>query len=134
MSRLLILPTLFLLAALAFACGGDDNRNGDSPNQGGNDAPSGDLTLTAKNNLFDKDTLTAPADTEVTLTFVNEDAGVVHNFALYEDSSASENLYRGDIFPGVETRTETFETPPAGEYYFRCDAHPDTMNGTFITE
>ena len=51
--------------------------------------------LTARNLAFDKTTLTVPAGATVALTFINDDAGVQHNFALYTDSSATTPIFQG---------------------------------------
>ncbi|MEN6517987.1 MAG: PQQ-dependent sugar dehydrogenase [Methanospirillum sp.] len=90
------------------------------------------LTLTAKNIAFDKSSLSAPAGATVVLAFVNNDAGVPHNFALYTDSSATTTLFKGAIVTGQVTTTYTFTAPSTpGTYFYRCDVHPETMTGTF---
>jgi plastocyanin len=69
----------------------------------------------------------------VTITFTNNDAGVPHNFALYTDSSAATNIFRGAIVTGPATTTYTFTAPSTpGTYFFRCDVHPTQMNGQFV--
>ncbi len=90
------------------------------------------MTLTCQNIAFDKKTLSAPAGSHVVMTFVNNDAGVAHNFALYTDSSAQTKLFVGDFITGVKTTTYTFDAPSTpGNYFFRCDVHPTLMFGTF---
>jgi hypothetical protein len=120
------------LALFVVACGGDSDPPADAP-EGGADAPGTSLTITAENNLFDEKRLVAPANTPITLDLVNQDAGVLHNVAVYRVSSAREVLFMGDLFPGVATRTYKFTTPSAGSYFFRCDVHPDMMTGSFVT-
>ena len=90
------------------------------------------LKLVARNLAFLEQQLTAPPNTEVSLELDNQDIGVLHNFALYSDSSAEEPIFVGDLFVGIETREELFTTPDPGRYFFRCDVHPSTMTGTFI--
>jgi plastocyanin len=91
------------------------------------------ITLTAKNMAFDTSTITVPAGSSVVMTFVNNDAGIPHNFALYTDRTATGRIFVGDIVTGVKTVTYTFTAPSApGNYFFRCDVHPETMTGTFI--
>jgi len=91
------------------------------------------LTITAKNMAFDRATLSAPAGSTVVLTFVNNDANVPHNVALYTDTSAGSRIYVGEIVDGVSTVTYTFTAPSTpGRYFFRCDVHPETMTGTFV--
>ena len=89
------------------------------------------LDLVAINILFDTRTLAAPANSTVVVRLDNQDAGVLHNFSLYTDSSASEPIFEGDIFAGPESMDYGFTAPAAGSYFFRCDVHPDTMTGTF---
>lgn len=98
---------------------------------GGAAAGDADFTITAADMQFDQDTLTVPAGEAFTLEFVNED-GAPHNVAIYTDSSASEDLFVGEV---VTETTIVYEIPALepGEYFFRCDVHPD-MQGTLIVE
>ena len=89
--------------------------------------------LTAQNMAFDAKTLTAPAGSTVVMTFVNNDNNMPHNFALYTDSSAMTKIFVGDYVTGPKTITYTFTVPSKpGNYFFRCDIHPELMTGTFI--
>jgi plastocyanin len=91
------------------------------------------ITLTAKNMAFDTSTITVPAGSTVVMSFVNNDANIPHNFALYTDRSATGRIFVGDIVTGVKTVTYSFTAPSApGNYFFRCDVHPETMTGTFV--
>jgi cytochrome c oxidase subunit 2 len=97
-----------------------------------------DVTIVGKNVQFDLDTITVKAGSTVNLTFDNQDKGVTHNWALY----ANEEAARGGEQPIAGTPLETgpvvqeltFTAPPAGAYYYQCDAHPNTMTGAFISE
>ena len=97
--------------------------------------PSGGtvLQLTASNLTFSPRSLTAPPNTSITVRMNNQDAGVLHNFAVYRSSQASQanQIFVGDLDPGPATKDYTFTTPGPGNYFFRCDVHPDTMTGTF---
>jgi plastocyanin len=67
------------------------------------------------------------------MTFINKDADVPHNFALYTDTTSSKMIFSGEIFKGVKTMTYTFTAPSIpGNYFFRCDVHPTVMFGTFV--
>ena len=91
------------------------------------------ITLTARDIAFDKSTLSAPAPATVALTFINQDAGIPHNFALYTDASASTTIFKGAIINGPGTTTYTFTAPGTpGTYFYRCDPHPETMTGLFL--
>jgi plastocyanin len=89
------------------------------------------LQLRALNLLFDKRALTAAAAAPVNIQFDNADAGVLHNFALYNNSSAAQKIFVGDLTTGPVVTNYKFTAPAAGSYFFRCDVHPDTMTGTF---
>jgi plastocyanin len=90
------------------------------------------MNLTARNVAFDQSTLSAPAGSTVIMTFVNNDFGVTHNFALYTDLHATTSIFVGDFITGSNTATYTFTVPSTpGSYFFRCDVHPETMTGTF---
>jgi len=146
-----LFPIVSFLLAAAFSavvlgCGGDEDEATDAAGtveraagtpasaiEGGGDGQTR-LQIAAANLEFDKDELTAAANSEVTIEFRNEDEGVLHNLAVYEDESAREALFVGEMFAGADSRTYRFTTPAAGEYFFRCDVHPDTMNGTFRVE
>ncbi|HOZ43860.1 MAG TPA: cupredoxin domain-containing protein, partial [Methanoculleus sp.] len=93
------------------------------------------VDLTAQNIAFDKSTITVPAGAEVTVNFDNQDSGIPHNFAVYTDSSASQSIFKGDTITGPATTTYTFTAPAdPGTYYFRCDVHPEQMNGDFVVQ
>jgi len=93
-------------------------------------APAGAvLTITARNLAFDKTTLQAPAG-KVTVEFNNQDAGVMHDFHLFKgDSASGQSLGATSIKAGPGTESMTFDLTP-GTYYYQCDVHPTTMNGT----
>ncbi len=82
---------------------------------------------------FDTADVTVPAGQPVTLTADNVDPGIIHNWALYTDESASEQLAATVICADC-TETITFEPPPPDVYFFRCDVHPTQMVGTFVVE
>jgi plastocyanin/uncharacterized membrane protein len=78
---------------------------------------------------FVPDRLAAPAGEGFEVAFVNEDDGVQHNVAIYRDDSVEESLFVGDLVQGPETVTYDVSALEPGEYYFRCDVHPQ-MDGT----
>jgi plastocyanin len=98
----------------------------------GGEAPAAPaVPLVAEGLQFDTGRITVHPGETVEVRFRNEDAGVQHNFSLYASEDATESLFEGEIFAGVATMTYTFQAPPPGEYFFRCDVHPTTMTGTF---
>jgi len=92
------------------------------------------VDLTADALAFDTSTITVPAGAEVMVNFDNQDDGILHNFAVYTDSSATEAIFVGDTVTGPGVITYTFTAPSEpGTYFFRCDVHPE-MNGDFVVE
>jgi plastocyanin len=97
-----------------------------------------EVTIVARNVLFDLDTITVKAGAQVKLTVDNQDKGVPHNWALYESEEAATRGEPPIASTAVETgpvvQELTFPAPEPGEYFFRCDVHPTTMAGKFIVE
>jgi len=93
------------------------------------------IDLTAQNIAFDKNTITVAAGSQVTINFDNKDNGMPHNFAVYSDSSATQNIFRGDTITGPNTTVYKFTAPiKPGSYFFRCDVHPTQMTGTLVVQ
>ena len=108
------------------------NVTGTAGNATGNATVVG---LSAQNIAFNVSTITVPAGANVTVNFDNEDSGVPHNFAVYTDSSASQNIFKGEIITGPATTAYNFTAPAdPGTYFFRCDVHPEQMTGDFVVE
>ncbi len=101
------------------------------------DVPAASTTigLVAKNIAFNTTTITVPAGANVTVNFDNQDSGIPHNFAVYQDKTAAVQIFKGDVIVGPKKITYTFKAPTEpGSYFFRCDVHPTTMTGQFIVE
>jgi plastocyanin len=93
------------------------------------------IQLVAKNITFDQTSLSASAGNPVSITFDNQDAGVLHNFSLYADKAHTQAVFKGDLVTGVASTTYTFDAPSTpGTYYFHCDVHPDQMQGVFVVK
>lgn len=85
-------------------------------------------------NAFSEECLAAPAGEEFTIRFENPD-DEQHNIAIFEGTDATgENLFRGDIFEGGDTKTHRVDPLEAGIYFFHCDVHPEEMTGQFVVE
>jgi plastocyanin/uncharacterized membrane protein len=96
------------------------------------ECPEGTDTITVcafDDQAFVPDHLQLPASEPVELAFDNRDGGVQHNVAIYRDDSAEESLFVGDLIAGAETVTYDVPALDPGEYYFRCDVHPQ-MDGS----
>jgi len=103
---------------------------------GGGGATGGPVTvnITAQNLAFNIRQITASAGVEVTVVLNNQDT-VPHNVSFYTNRGASSAIFKGELVTGPTTITERFTSPSSpGNYFFRCDAHPDTMTGTFTVQ
>ncbi|MEW5992250.1 MAG: cupredoxin domain-containing protein [Chloroflexota bacterium] len=88
-----------------------------------------EIRIVSEQIKFDLAEFSVPANTPFRIVFENRDAGVPHNVAIYERQAGGPELFKGEIFNGVETRTYEVPGLPAGNHYFQCDVHP-FMNGT----
>ncbi len=91
------------------------------------------LEIAAQNIQFDKAELEAPANQPFQIRFTNNDAGVPHNVAIHQDSPTGPEVWKGEIFNGVETRVYDVPALPPGTYGFVCTVHPN-MTGTLIVK
>lgn len=90
-------------------------------------------TIVAANVAFETNEVHLPAGEETTLTLDNQDS-VAHNFSIYTDDSAEEDLFVGQNVDGGGKVDYTIPPLDKGEYFFRCDLHPSSMTGTAIVE
>jgi plastocyanin len=88
--------------------------------------------LIAENNSFNRSTIRVLTGEKVSFIFENRD-NVTHNFAVYEPSETRQVIFKGEALSGPGTITYTFTAPDEPRsYYFQCDFHPSTMNGSFV--
>lgn len=90
------------------------------------------VSLEARDLKFTQTELTLTAGAQVRMTFQNADAGIQHNFSLFNGSDASAPvIFPGPLNTGPTTVVYNFKAPnKPGEYFFRCDVHPGPMTGT----
>lgn len=119
-------------------CWADEFASGSAaPSGSASAAPSGSaaagttVSIVASGIAYTTTDVTAPADAAFVIAFDNEDAGTPHNVAIH-DASAAE-VFKGDIFNGVETRDYQVPALAAGAYTFACTVHP-TMTGTLTVQ
>ncbi|HLF70657.1 MAG TPA: cupredoxin domain-containing protein [Dehalococcoidia bacterium] len=132
-----MLIIVFAVAAVALYGGAtlvDVKHEAAAADGGGATGGPANITITAKNIAFDKRTITVSAGVDVTVTFVNADAGVLHNVAFYTNRSASSTIAKGATFAGPGQEELKFVAPGPGSYFYRCDVHPDQMTGTFAVK
>ncbi len=77
--------------------------------------------------------LTVKAEVPADIIFDNKDKGIVHNVAVASDADFTQRVFTGDVIPGVKTIDYKFKAPAAGEYYFRCDIHPNMQGKLIVT-
>jgi hypothetical protein len=83
---------------------------------------------------FDQGRIVIPADTPVTLTFQNDQAGVPHDVAIASEADPGTWLFNGEDITGVATIE--YQLPPfaAGEYTFHCTIHPPMVGTVLVRE
>jgi plastocyanin len=96
-------------------------------------AGSASLALTAQGVAYDKTGLAAPANTPFQIVFTNNDAGIPHNVSIHVGSPTGQEVFKGEIFSGTDSRTYAVPALPAGTYAFVCSVHPN-MTGTLTVK
>ena len=89
-------------------------------------AGGGTLTIAAVNVLFDKESLSATAG-PITIVFTNQDTAVAHNIQFFAGSTS---IGMTEINTGPATDSLSLGTLAPGSYFYKCDVHPTTMNGS----
>lgn len=133
----------FLAAAVLglSACGGGDGGSSNGGATDGDGSSAGDVIEIvapsgAANSGYGETEFSAPADTPLTIHFVNDDAGIPHDVRVYEGTEATGT----PVFAPAEMITGPAETDyavpalEAGTYSFNCMAHPTTMTATLTVE
>lgn len=82
---------------------------------------------------FEQDAFEVAAGVPFTIVFSNNNAGVPHNVAIHVGTATGEEVFKGEIFPGVGTRTYNVPALTAGTYAFICTVHPN-MAGTLTVK
>jgi plastocyanin len=102
-------------------------------------APSGSagagsaIPISAAGIAFEQSEVTVPAGEPFQIEFTNNDAGTPHNIAIHRGDASGEEVFKGEIFNGVETKTYDVPALDAGAYAFVCTVHP-TMVGTMTAQ
>jgi plastocyanin len=132
---------VFVVSALALYGGAELVGNGGSsasaeggPGDTGGGGAGGPVSarIVAKDLQYNPRTIRAAPGAEVNVTLDNQDPGVLHNIAFYTNNRATDKIFGSELVPGPRVENFRFTAPSSpGAYFFRCDVHPDTMNGTF---
>ncbi|MDP9233449.1 MAG: cupredoxin domain-containing protein [Actinomycetota bacterium] len=99
---------------------------------GGPAAVTSSATLIAQNVAFQEKTLTVLGTKGFTVNFDNKDS-TTHNFAIY-DKKGGKELFKGAVITGPNTTDYQVKPLKAGTYYFQCDIHPTSMNGSLTVK
>jgi plastocyanin len=91
------------------------------------------LKIAASGVAYDTASLEAPANTPFQIVFTNNDAGVPHNVSIHQGSPTGPEVWKGEIFSGVDSRTYDVPALPAGTYGFVCTVHAN-MTGTLTVK
>ena len=91
------------------------------------------MTISAFGIKYEQTEVTVKAGAPFQIQFENKDAGVPHNVAIHTGGSTGPEIFKGEIFAGVETRPYNVMALDAGAYAFVCTVHP-TMIGTLNAE
>lgn len=124
-----VLIPLIAIGLLA-ASDGNEAEGGEAPPEAPAETGPTDHVI-AEGLQFDVDTITLVAGETAEIEFENKDSAP-HNIAIYEDDSASGEIFQGEQI-GAGSVTYEIDAPEAGNYYFQCDVHPD-MNGEVVSE
>jgi cytochrome c oxidase subunit II len=90
------------------------------------------LHVTARDISWNTNCLAVAEAQPIALTVTNLDAGVDHNFAIWDGPGQKHQFFATGKFPGVATQSFTIQTLPAGKYYFQCNVHGPAMSGVII--
>jgi hypothetical protein len=92
------------------------------------------LQITARNISWNTNCLAVTQGQPFSITVQNLDAGIDHNFAIYDTPSRTKQLFSVPKFAGVATKTFDIPAIKPGSYYFQCNVHGPAMSGVFIVK
>jgi len=92
------------------------------------------LSLVAHNISWNRFCLAVPANTPFTVNIDNQDAGIEHNFAIYDSFFQKTTYFTGPKVTGPATISLNPDPLPPGRYYFQCDVHGPAMSGAFVVK
>jgi cytochrome c oxidase subunit II len=93
---------------------------------------TGTVTIVAKNISWNTNCIAVPAGAKVPLTMQNQDAGINHNFAIWDSPLQKTQYFQTGKFAGVATQSFSIASLPPGKYYFQCNVHGPAMSGVYI--
>jgi plastocyanin len=90
--------------------------------------------ISALNIAYEQTAVTAPAGKPFQIVFDNKDADTPHNVSVHQGSATGTEVFKGEIFNGVATKTYDVPALAAGTYSFVCSVHPLLMSGTMTVQ
>jgi cytochrome c oxidase subunit 2 len=96
--------------------------------------PSGPLHLVSKDNSWNTNCLAVPAGAPFSVLVTNQDAGIEHNFGVYDSPGRKRTLFQSPRFAGVAEQTFQLQALPKGHYYFECNVHGPAMSGALVVK
>jgi plastocyanin/mono/diheme cytochrome c family protein len=82
---------------------------------------------------FEQSSFTTAAGVPFTIVFSNNNIGVPHNVAIHVGTATGAEVFKGEIFAGIGTRTYNVPALTAGTYAYICTVHPN-MVGTLTVK
>ena len=92
------------------------------------------LSLVAHNISWNRFCLAVPANTPFIVNIDNQDAGIEHNFSIYDSFFQKTTYFTGPKVTGPATISLNPDPLPPGRYYFQCDVHGPAMSGAFVVK
>ena len=91
------------------------------------------MQISASGIKFEQSDVTVAASAPFQIQFENKDAGTPHNVSIHQGGPTGPELFKGEIFNGVGTRTYDVPALDPGQYSFVCSVHP-TMTGSLTAQ
>ena len=92
------------------------------------------LDLVAHNISWNENCLAVEADTPFTVHVTNQDAGIQHNFAIYDSFFQDKTFFKSPRITGPASASFDVSALKPGRYYFQCDVHGPAMSGAFVVK
>ena len=81
---------------------------------------------------FEQSSFTTAAGVPFTIVFSNNNAGVPHNVAIHVGTATGAEVFKGEIFAGIGTRTYNVPALTAGTYAYICTVHPNMVGDVVV--
>jgi plastocyanin len=89
------------------------------------------LEIEADDLTFNRKEFELHANQPAVIEFTNEEVQP-HNVAIYISEEATQVIFQGDVIVGPMTTEYRFTAPGPGNYFFRCDIHPNMKGAVHV--